>query len=93
MGKEIGHGFDPDVCEGCPEHTVFDGDGNEMGTVERAANILTGGGGYKGCGLCGCPTKKGLILDRLQAVPEDCLRKEEHKRASQRGGAGGEGDV
>lgn len=32
------------------------------------------------CDLCGCPTVEGLLMDRLDAPPESCIRLEEHER-------------
>lgn len=39
-------------------------------------------GPMKSCGLCGCPTLPGLLLDKLQMTPEDCVRQSEHERRS-----------
>ena len=81
--KLYGHGFDPDVCEGCPYHEYFreDADG---GLIQKLGNMVAGDeSGYWGCGICGCPTQAGLLLDQLQAPPEGCVRLDGHRRRSE----------
>lgn len=34
----------------------------------------------KPCQLCGCPTTPGMLLDRLDAPPSDCIRLSEHQK-------------
>jgi NAD-dependent dihydropyrimidine dehydrogenase PreA subunit len=81
MGKLLGHGFNPDVCEGCPKHTFYESDDEDRSLVERIGDAITATEeGYWGCGLCGCPTGRGLMLDISNSVPEDCVRKEQHKK-------------
>lgn len=36
----------------------------------------------KPCDFCGCPTVPGLLLDRLQAPPAQCIRLDQHARRS-----------
>ena len=64
MDKEFGHGFDNACCEGCEHH--------------EEKSML--GATYKACGLCGCPTRDGFPMDKLDAPPSDCPRLDCHKK-------------
>lgn len=80
MGKIPGHGFNPDVCEGCPKHVFYESDDEDRSLVERISDTITATEkGYWGCSICGCPTADGLLMDRLNAPPEDCVRLPRHK--------------
>lgn len=79
-----GFGFDPDVCEGCPHHTFYKKEDGSGGIVERLGNILAGEEedgeqGYWGCGLCGCPTQEGMVMDRTGMPPRECPRLDGHE--------------
>jgi len=81
MGKLYGHGFNPDVCEGCPHHTFYSDDDEDRSLVERIGDLITATeNGYWGCGLCGCPTAEGMPMDRFDSPPEDCVRLPAHKQ-------------
>lgn len=81
MGKmPPGFGFDPEVCEGCPHHTFYEKGDDDAGIIQKLGNLVAGNKeGYWGCGLCGCPTQEGLLLDRLGSPPEDCPRLDQHE--------------
>lgn len=80
MGKKPkGFGFDPDACKGCPKRK-FVRKGDEDGLIERIGNMIAGNKkGYYACGLCGCPTEGGMLMDRRQQPPENCVRLEQHR--------------
>lgn len=72
LGNVTNHaavGFDPDVCEGCPQRG--EGECAVCGQVNCE---------HEACGLCGCPTVSGYPMDLLGMPPDDCLRLEEHER-------------
>lgn len=64
--KLRGHGFEPSVCEGCPLQKQKGVKGVTVGT----------------CGICGCPTRRKLLLDKFQSPPEGCIRLDQHARQS-----------
>jgi len=69
----FGHGFDPDVCEGCP-HKTTDAEGGLLGALADAL-------GEDKCGLCGCPLSN---LSAFQAPPESCIRLPQHRNGGER---------
>jgi hypothetical protein len=75
----MGHGFDPAVCDECPLQEAKDA---KISTVDV-------------CGICSCPTREGLLLDRFDAPPEGCIRLAAHASGQESGdgdGQGGDGD-
>lgn len=73
-------GFDPDVCEGCPMRVTSKADVTpEMhAAVQSMPNAIISR--MLPCGLCGCPTRSGLLMDQTGRPPEDCWRIDEHGR-------------
>lgn len=72
MSKLWGHGFDSEVCDGCPHKN-----GSPDGVIGQAAEKVSKAAGEDYCGLCGCP------LVNLEAIsngpPENCPRTEQHR--------------
>lgn len=72
MGKLWDHGFDADVCNGCPHKN-----GEADGVVGTAAQKFSETVGEDYCGLCGCPLKNLKAISN--GPPEDCPRTAVHK--------------
>lgn len=69
--KGYGEKFDPSA-EKMPKGFGFDPDACE-GCPNRGDESL------KPCGLCGCPTIAGLLMDRRRQPPAECPRLDEHR--------------
>lgn len=73
-------GFDPDVCVGCPMRVLSKADVTDE--MDRKVKMMPERALQSSmpCGLCGCPTMKGGMLDRSGRPPGGCLRIGEHER-------------
>lgn len=69
----FGHGFDRDVCEGCPHKNA-----QAEGVKARAAQAVGQLAGQDTCGICGC-TLLMLSIVSGGSPPVGCPRLDQHE--------------